>query len=87
MPGTPRALATRAYGHIHLIPTGYLFYPTLAYTIITHFRSLPNVIFRIFGGIGLLLLGLSAFIGLPAPLPVIMNVCILVGGIGLLAGI
>ena len=45
------------------------------------------MLFRIFGGLGIFLLGLGNFAALPAPLPIVTGACLLIGGIGLLAGI
>lgn len=43
-------------------------------------------IYRLFGGIALLLLGLGYFVPLPSPMPIIIGICLIVAGVALLAG-
>lgn len=43
-------------------------------------------LYRLFGGIAFVLMGVAYFWPLPAPAPIIIGMCLIVAGIALLAG-
>lgn len=44
-------------------------------------------IYRLFGGVALLLMGMGYFIPLPYPIPIIVGVCLIVAGVALIVGL